>query len=203
MRTRSLLVASAALLLLSCGGVVDAPPEKTPTPVMKLAEGPARSGTDIRQVWIQTDGGGRVRFQDTVYASVLSDRFKTPIYCAFGRAGRDGRSACIPNYQSSLSWDAGAGLYSDANCVTPVAVEQANYRGCIGGKTLFVVTTFQTADGCSQLPLVSEAKEVVITTAYGRSLGTCRPIAIDPTARFYVMGASVDEQLPRGTVGIE
>lgn len=200
-RSYSFLLASA---LLACGGTAPTTPPKPSTPtVQKLPEGPARSGSDVRQVWVQTDGGGRVRFGDTLYAPGLSDRYGMPVYCAFGYALLDTRAVCIPNYGSALTWDAATGLYSDANCITPLVQEQPSWRACVGGKTLFLVTTFQTADGCSQSPLVSEAQPTTVATAYTRQLGVCRGFAVDSNARYYVMGKAVDSLLPRGSVGAE
>lgn len=99
--------------LLSCG-VDGSTPKPTPMPT-KIAEGPAKSGSDVRLGWVITDGGARVALGAAVYARSVSDKYGDPVWCNFLGGATDTRVSCVPTQSSAVFWDNETGLYADAN----------------------------------------------------------------------------------------
>lgn len=187
--------------LLSCG-VDGSTPKPTPMPT-KIAEGPAKSGSDVRLGWVITDGGARVALGAAVYARSVSEKYGDPVWCNFLGGATDTRVSCVPTQSSAVFWDNETGLYADANCSTPLAVDNRNQRACSGTRVLFFVSTYVT-DSCAQAPKVSEAMEVSPGASYARQLGACRAVPTDLTLYLYFSpGKSVDNVFPRGVRGIE
>lgn len=197
---RRVAYALSLMFALSCG--VDSSAPKTPMPT-KIAEGPAKSGSDVRLGWVLTDGGARVAIDATVYARSISEKYGSPVWCSFTGGATDTRVSCVPTLSSAVSWDSETGLYADPNCSMPLAVDNRNQRACAGTRVLFFVSTYLT-DSCAQAPKVSEAVEVSPGASYARQLGGCRAIPTDLTLYAYFSpGKSVDSLLPRGMRGIE
>ncbi len=189
------------LAMLSCG---DADiPKPTPTPT-KIAEGPAKSGSDVRLGWVVTDGGARVALDATVYAKSVSEKYKTPVWCNFTGSASDTRLACVPTSSTAVAWNSETSLYADSGCSTPLAFENRDQRACSGGKVLFFLSTYQVGNNCAQAPIISEAVAVSPGISYGRQFGVCRALPTDLMLySYFSSGKVVDSLFPQGTRGIE
>jgi len=205
----------ALLAVAACDGNGTGPPAMPPLDTMpppmvqKIAEDPAKSGSDVRLPWIVTDGGGRVREGDVVIAKGLTDALGEPIYCSFGPNAEAAavRLTCFPMYPSAVT-DAVANRYGDAACsdAQRLVVESVANRTCQVGKLRLAVLVLPGQDACRKTVQVREVAQVPVPTAtWVMQNGRCvADAAGNPALNYFVAGRILDAaELPQGTRGIE
>lgn len=218
-RTRFAPSLFALALIAGCCVACDAgpgtappkPPDNMPPVVVgpnKVNEAPAKSGSDVRHLWVVTDGGARVKESDTVYAEKLAAQYGQPVYCSFGTFHGAGiERTCYPQYPSAVVDETGA-VYADANCTDDkrIVQEQEAQRICSPGKLLFVVLALPTMNLCEQAITVRELTEIPIPTGtWTLSNGRCVPDQAGRAGiKYYVTGRILDKsELPHGKLSVE
>ncbi len=214
-RFLSVALLSLSLLVPACGSNPSAPPPKPPDNPgevvpgpNKVNEAPAKSGSDIRQLWVVTDGGARVKEGETVYADKLATQYKQPVYCSFGRfAGLGIERTCYPQYPTAVEDTLGV-IYADANCTDDkrLVQEQESQRVRSVGKLLFVVLALPTANLCVQNVTVRELTEIPIPSmTFVLQNGRCQPDQAGRAGiKYYVTGRVLDSsELPQGKLSVE
>jgi hypothetical protein len=177
MRVRALLSSSSFALLLcslGCGGLpsnggagpsggADGGKPSDAAAPDHVAEGPARSGIDVRLPWVVTAGGGRVHEGEPVYAVGLSGTYGLPVYCAFGPQSAPTAVAlvCVPQYPAAIL-DMVGNTFADASCGDDkrLFAESPAQRVCQGAALRFGVLAPPPGSACDAAVSVRELQPV-------------------------------------------